>query len=514
MRKNHRILLTAIISLFVLLSFLIKIPILEGYQFITASADDTPLLYVGSTAVYGSSNGFGWNFDAATCTLTLDNFGYDSSNDPNYRGAGIEYNGTAAITIILSGANNIKVNGNSYTDIGISSKQAAITIDGTGSLEITAESYNSALGLQIMLGTLTIKNGTIIANAKHEGIYAEDISIAGGNVTASGDEYGIGTRNGTITITGGTVNATGIGSFTDAGYGLYSSSGSISISGGTVSAAGKKYGVCNPNYITNITGGTVELTGETAFGTSTHTSIAGTGYDNIEGNGNGTAITADNEINSSFKKIKLAPSQDPGNQGNNANSSGDNQNENNGNNPGDKQNDNTSGDKSGENSDSTTGDKSGENNNENTPPQKGDVVTTDNKMKYEVTGEDTVAFKGTTGNAKSITIPSTVTLSGKSFKVTSIAPKAFKNNKKMTSIVIPAPVTAIGKYAFYGTIKLKKVTIYGNITKFGAKAFYSKTGKCKYIIYSPTKKKYNAMVKKLRKVTNKAATFKWKKTKK
>jgi len=66
-----------------------------------------------------------------------------------------------------------------------------------------------------------------------------------------------------------------------------------------------------------------------------------------------------------------------------------------------------------------------------------------------------------------IIIPST--FQGK--PVTSIASRAFEEQKKITNVVIPSTITTIGDNAFYGCIKLKSVTIPESVTKIGNSAF-------------------------------------------
>lgn len=75
-------------------------------------------------------------------------------------------------------------------------------------------------------------------------------------------------------------------------------------------------------------------------------------------------------------------------------------------------------------------------------------------------------------SATSVKIYNTVTLGGKTFQVTSVAPSVFKNNKKIKSAVIGKNVTAIGSSAFAGCTKLTKVTIGANVRKIGKNAFY------------------------------------------
>ena len=101
------------------------------------------------------------------------------------------------------------------------------------------------------------QSGTLKVSSKgNYGIYSSvNITINGGSVTASGRKYGIGSEQGNITISGGTIEVTG-------SYGIYSN-GDITISGGKVTAAGDRYGYGISGEEGNITisGGTVTATG-------------------------------------------------------------------------------------------------------------------------------------------------------------------------------------------------------------------------------------------------------------
>ena len=89
----------------------------------------------------------------------------------------------------------------------------------------------------------------------------------------------------------------------------------------------------------------------------------------------------------------------------------------------------------------------------------------------------TVQFvKTKDAKAKTVAIPDKVTVDGITYKVTSIAANAFKNNKAVTKVVIGKNVAAIGSGAFSGCTRLKKVTIGKNVTAIGAKAFYNCSG--------------------------------------
>lgn len=74
-------------------------------------------------------------------------------------------------------------------------------------------------------------------------------------------------------------------------------------------------------------------------------------------------------------------------------------------------------------------------------------------------------------NATIVSVPATIKINGVEYKVTKIADKAFKGNKKVTTITVGSKITAIGKEAFCGATKLKKVTIGKDVTKIGAKVF-------------------------------------------
>jgi len=72
---------------------------------------------------------------------------------------------------------------------------------------------------------------------------------------------------------------------------------------------------------------------------------------------------------------------------------------------------------------------------------------------------------------KKVTIPKTVTINNVKYRVTGIAAKAFKNSKKLQSIVIPDTITEIGAGSFEGCKNLKSVTIGKNVTSIGKNAF-------------------------------------------
>lgn len=89
-------------------------------------------------------------------------------------------------------------------------------------------------------------------------------------------------------------------------------------------------------------------------------------------------------------------------------------------------------------------------------------------LKYKVTNvsKKTVSVAGVAKKSvTSVNIKPTVKYLGKSYKITAVANNAFKNNKKLTKVVIGKNVTTIGSNAFYKNSRLKKVTVKSNVLK-------------------------------------------------
>ena len=116
-------------------------------------------------------------------------------------------------------------------------------------------------------------------------------------------------------------------------------------------------------------------------------------------------------------------------------------------------------------------------NNKNNTIGKGTILVS-KKGSYRITNvkKKTVEYTGTGKKKKtSIVIPSEIKFKKKKYKVTAIAPNAFRNNKKVKSIKIGNNVRKIGNNAFRGCSRLKTVYIGKNVQKIGNYAFY----KCK-----------------------------------
>lgn len=94
------------------------------------------------------------------------------------------------------------------------------------------------------------------------------------------------------------------------------------------------------------------------------------------------------------------------------------------------------------------------------PVKKGSRVTAgENEYKITSTGSRTVSFCKAEKDAVSVTVPDTIKIQGKVYKVTSVADNAFKGCKKLKSVTVGKNVTSIGKNAFSGCSRLKKITV-------------------------------------------------------
>jgi len=163
--------------------------------------------------------------DGATVLLKDVNInGSGTWTSGNY--AGITCDGDA--TIILEGTNTVKGFDLDYPGIYVPENET-LTIQGTGSLTASSSSIIDGYGAGIGGGYL---------------ISCGNITISGGTVTATGGEYAAGIGGGyngscgDILIEGGTVTATGGEYAAGIGCGPNGSCGKIEISGGTVTAKG------------------------------------------------------------------------------------------------------------------------------------------------------------------------------------------------------------------------------------------------------------------------------------
>lgn len=162
-------------------------------------------------------------------------------------------------------------------------------------------------------------------------------------------------------------------------------------------------------------------------------------------------------------------------------------------------------------------DNNNNNGNNNPAPQVPAVGTTITVkgVTYKVTKAD--AVNGTVSAVKlkatkktKVTIQDTVKVGNYSFKVTTIGKNAFKNNKKLKSIVIGNNVKSIGSNAFSKASKLSSVTFKGTkIVKVGRNAFKGTSSKMKVTVPKKMKSKtLRALKKNLQKAKiSKKATY-------
>ena len=88
------------------------------------------------------------------------------------------------------------------------------------------------------------------------------------------------------------------------------------------------------------------------------------------------------------------------------------------------------------------------------------------KGTYTVAGS-TAVFVATTATGSTIKVPDTITIDGKTYPVTSIAPNAFKKSK-VKKVTVGSNVVTIGANAWNSCKKLTALTIGKGVTKMGA----------------------------------------------
>ena len=193
----------------------------------------------------------------------------------------------AAVSVTGSGNTTIKLDGDNHLTGGngiYSNSSGSLTISGDENDSLTAQGGDSRNGIYSVSGDVTISGGTVTAT--------------GGNSTGSYGSGGDGIHSGSLTISGGTVTATGGGSTGSnglGGRGICSDSGGVTISGGsTVTANGGNGnsggdGICSSGGV-SISGGTVTANGGNSTGSY------GSGGDGIRSDGgvtiSGGTVTA------------------------------------------------------------------------------------------------------------------------------------------------------------------------------------------------------------------------------
>ncbi len=121
-----------------------------------------------------------------------------------------------------------------------------------------------------------------------------------------------------------------------------------------------------------------------------------------------------------------------------------------------------------------------------------------NGSTYQYNGAKSVELtKANAKNKTTVTIPASVTINGKKYKVTAIGKKAFANCTKLKKVTIPSGVKTIGKEAFYKCKSLKTVKIKSKKLKsVGKNAFKGIKKKAKFKVPADKKTAYKKLLSK------------------
>ena len=182
----------------------------------------------------------------------------------------------AAVSVTGSGNTTIKLDGDNHLTGGngiYSNSSGSLTITGGENGSLTAQGGDSRNGIYSVSGDITISGGTVTAT--------------GGNSTGSYGSGGDGIHSGSLTISGGTVTATGGGSTGSTGLGgrgICSDSGGVTISGGSTVTANGGNGSSGGDGISSSSGVTVSDGTVTATGGNS-TGSYGSGGDGIRSDG-------------------------------------------------------------------------------------------------------------------------------------------------------------------------------------------------------------------------------------
>ena len=222
---------------------------------------------------------------ASSNTVTIEAEKKDDKVEVTLKDVNIEATGDkAAVSVTGSGNTTIKLDGDNHLTGGngiYSNSSGSLTISGDENDSLTAQGGDSRNGIYSVSGDVTISGGTVTATGGNstgsygsggDGISSSSgVAVSGGTVTANGGNggnvSGDGIRSdGGVTISGGTVEAAGGDSKDGYGGDGIRSGGGVTISGNTVNAAGGNGGKVGGYGICSfdrvaISGGTVEAAG-------------------------------------------------------------------------------------------------------------------------------------------------------------------------------------------------------------------------------------------------------------
>ena len=215
---------------------------------------------------------------ASSNTVTIEANGKNDKVEVTLKDVNIDVSkqSKAAVSVTGSGNTTIKLDGDNHLAGGngiYSNSSGSLTISGDENDSLTAQGGDSRNGIYSVSGDVTISGGTVTAT--------------GGNSTGSYGSGGDGIHSGSLTISGGTVTATGgdsTGSNGLGGRGICSDSGGITISGGSTVTANGGNGSSGRDGISSSSGVTVSDGTVTATGGNS-TGSYGSGGDGIRSDG-------------------------------------------------------------------------------------------------------------------------------------------------------------------------------------------------------------------------------------
>lgn len=128
--------------------------------------------------------------------------------------------------------------------------------------------------------------------------------------------------------------------------------------------------------------------------------------------------------------------------------------------------------------------------------QKFEIVKNTETVPYNIQNAYTLNVTAATATLRSIpdknatvlTIPSSISVNGKTYKVTAIGKNAFKGNKKLKTVKLPDSITAIYAGAFQDCTALRTITLGKNLKNIDDCAFANCTGIRKFSIPSKVTK--------------------------
>ena len=217
---------------------------------------------------------------ASSNTVTIEANGKNDKVEVTLKDVNIDTSSrnNAAVSVTGSGNTTIKLDGDNHLAGGngiYSNSSGSLTISGDENDSLTAQGGDSRNGIYSVSGDVTISGGTVTAT--------------GGNSTGSYGSGGDGIHSGSLTISGGTVTATGgdsTGSNGLGGRGICSDSGGITISGGSTVTANGGNGSSGRDGISSSSGVTVSDGTVTATGGNS-TGSYGSGGNGIRSGGHG-----------------------------------------------------------------------------------------------------------------------------------------------------------------------------------------------------------------------------------